>query len=99
MSIWVWIKMGICAAVLLAGLVMILLAVVKRKNRKLPGLIFQLAAGAVLAVAGAVLLAGPLMMGSRERTLADQRNYVAGQADGNGRLCKWSFHGCSGRSA
>ncbi len=77
MSIWVWIKMGICAAVLLAGLVMILLAVVKRKNRKLPGLIFQLAAGAVLAVAGAVLLAGPLMMGSRERTLADQRNYVA----------------------
>ena len=58
-------------------LVMILLAVVKRKNRKLPGLIFQLAAGAVLAVAGAVLLAGPLMMGSRERTLADQRNYVA----------------------
>ncbi len=77
MSIWVWIKMGICALVLLAGLVLALLAVIRRKNRKLSGTIFQLAVGVVLAAAGAVLLAGPLLMNGRERTLADQRNYVA----------------------
>ncbi len=77
MSIWVWIKMGICAAVIVAGLAVGILAVVKRKNRKAVSWILQLAAGVLLAAGGAAFLIGPALMGSRERTLADQRNYVA----------------------
>ncbi len=73
MSVWIWIKIAVWGVLILAGLLLALLAVVRRKSKW----IIKLIVGILLLALGTSFLLGFWMQTKRERTLAHQRNYVA----------------------
>ena len=73
MSVWIWIKIAVWGVLILAGLLLTLLAAVRRKSKW----IIKLIVGILFLALGASFLLGFWMQTRRERTLAHQRNYVA----------------------